>query len=100
MLTVRTFADAPHGSPTRLRRVRHATRLRNTHDPRALLSLIDAVAAGKLLDVAPSWLLGLARQGQIPHYQLGAYVRFDVCELKGWLEKHRVISISEREASR
>jgi len=96
MLTVRTLTNARHGAPTRLQQVRHAIRLRNTHDPRALLSLIDADAAGRLLSVSPSWLLGLARLGQIPHYQLGAYVRFDVCELKRWLEQHRGISISDQ----
>jgi len=95
MLTVRTLTHAPHGAPARLRQVRHAIRLRNTHDPHALLSLIDAATAGRLLSVSPAWLLGLARRGQIPHYQLGAYVRFDVCELKGWLEQHRSAPISQ-----
>jgi excisionase family DNA binding protein len=100
VITVRTLTRAPHGAPTRLRQVRHAIRLRNTHDPHALLSLIDAATAGRLLSVSPSWLLGLARRGQIPHYQLGAYVRFDVRELKGWLERHRSAATSGAEQTR
>jgi excisionase family DNA binding protein len=95
MLTVRTLTRTPHGAPARLLQVRHAIRLRNTHDPQALLSLIDAATAGRLLSVSPSWLLGLARRGQIPHYQLGVYVRFDVCELKRWLEQHRRTAVPE-----
>jgi hypothetical protein len=32
--------------------------------------------------------MALARGGQIPHYQLGAYIRFDAYELRVWLERH------------
>lgn len=40
--------------------------------------LLDAVAAAKVLDVKPSWLLQRAREGRIHHVKLGKYIRFDV----------------------
>jgi len=89
MVTVRTLTVTAHGARTRYPQVRHATRLRKVHDPYELLSLIDPISAGRLMAVSPSWLLALARKGDIPHYQLGAYVRFEVNELKRWLELHR-----------
>lgn len=95
MLTLRTLTSSTHGAPTRYVQVRHATRLRDAHDPSALLSLIDPATAGRLLSVSPAWLLGLARRGEVPHYRLGAYVRFDAYELRKWLERCRSPATSE-----
>ncbi|HEY7891777.1 MAG TPA: helix-turn-helix domain-containing protein [Solirubrobacteraceae bacterium] len=95
MLTLRTLTTPAHGAPMRYTQLRHAARLRNAHDPRALLSLVDAHSAGRLLSVSPAWLLALARAGKIPHYQLGAYVRFDAYELGSWLDGCRRLPARE-----
>lgn len=46
--------------------------------------LLDAKAAGELLNVPASWVLAEARAGRIPHIRLGRYVRFDADELVEW----------------
>lgn len=46
--------------------------------------LINAEAAGKLLDVPASWVLAEARADRIPHVRLGKYVRFEAHELEAW----------------
>lgn len=46
--------------------------------------LIDAKAAGALLDVPSSWVLAEARADRIPHVKLGRYVRFDADQLGVW----------------
>jgi excisionase family DNA binding protein len=38
--------------------------------------LLDAKELGRRLSIKPRTLLSWARQGQIPHYRLGALVRF------------------------
>jgi excisionase family DNA binding protein len=60
------------------------------HDhPRSFTRLIDAKAAGELLDVPYTWLLAQARAGRIPHHRLGHYVRFNPDDLKQWLHETR-----------
>lgn len=46
--------------------------------------LLDAEAAGQLLNVPPSWVLAEARADRIPHVRLGRYVRFSADELTSW----------------
>lgn len=46
--------------------------------------LIDAKAAGELLDVPHTWVLEQARHDRIPHIRLGRYVRFDAEQLLAW----------------
>ena len=46
--------------------------------------LIDAKAAGELLNVPASWVLAEARNDRIPHVRLGRYVRFEARELEAW----------------
>lgn len=46
--------------------------------------LLDARAAGQLLNVPPTWVLAEARADRIPHVRLGRYVRFDADELRDW----------------
>ena len=53
-------------------------------------ALIDAKAAGELLNVPTSWVLAEARANRIPHVRLGRYVRFDAEELLEWCKsQHR-----------
>lgn len=51
-------------------------------------TLIDAKAAGELLDVPHTWLLQEARHDRVPHIRLGRYVRFDPDQLLAWA-RHR-----------
>ena len=44
--------------------------------------LSDANRAARLLNVKASWLLQRAREGRIPHYRIGKYIRFDVHEIR------------------
>jgi hypothetical protein len=62
---------------------RLADRLAEQSPPDALL---DAKAAGLLLNVPASWLLQEARAERVPHVRLGRYVRFDRDELAAWRE--------------
>src|SRR5262249_46213386 len=49
--------------------------------------LIDAEAAGDLLNVPHTWILEQARHDRIPHVRLGRYVRFDADALLAWARK-------------
>jgi excisionase family DNA binding protein len=62
---------------------------RRISDQRTVAPLIDAKAAGRLLGVPHTWLLAQARAGRIPHHRLGHYVRFDVEDLRQWLQETR-----------
>lgn len=64
---------------------RASTRLRS----RADCELIDAGAAGEMLNVPKTWVLAEARAGRIPHVRLGRYVRFEPEELRVWWKIHR-----------
>ena len=52
--------------------------------------LMDARAAAELLGVPSSWLLMAARDGRVPHHRIGRYVRFDLDELRAWLDETRI----------
>ncbi|MCU1677892.1 MAG: hypothetical protein JWM93_2650 [Frankiales bacterium] len=52
-------------------------------DPRPLVNTETAAA---FVDVAPSWLASQARNGLAPCRRLGKYVRFDLVELRAWID--------------
>lgn len=62
-------------------------RLRDQHKPSH--ELLDAAAAGELLNVPKSWVLAEARAGRIPHVRLGRYVRFEPDALRAWWRDRR-----------
>ena len=44
-------------------------------------------AMAKRLDVPESWLYSTTRTGEIPHYKVGKYVKFDVSKVMEWIRK-------------
>lgn len=64
-------------------------RARRITEQRTFTPLVDAKAAGRLLGVPHTWLLAQARAGRIPHHRLGHYVRFDIDDLRQWLDETR-----------
>jgi excisionase family DNA binding protein len=44
-------------------------------------------AMAKRLDVPESWLYSRTRTGEIPHYKVGKYVKFDVSKVMEWIRK-------------
>lgn len=44
-------------------------------------------AMAKRLDVPESWLYSRTRTGEIPHYKIGKYVRFDPEEVMAWIRE-------------
>lgn len=76
------------GDPSR--RAGSLRRTRSVRDGRPFTPLIDAKAAGALLDVPYTWLLAQARAGRVPHHRLGHYVRFDPADLREWLKDTRI----------
>ena len=61
--------------------------------------LLDAEQAGELLNVPPSWLMGMARKRAVPHVKLGHYTRFNRDELLAWLDG-RTVGPRRRAAAR
>lgn len=49
--------------------------------------LVDTAGAADLLGVPESWLAARARNGEAPCRRLGKYVRFDVTELRSWIDR-------------
>jgi excisionase family DNA binding protein len=68
------------------------------NEPGAFSRLIDARAASRLLGVPHTWVLEQARAGRIPHHRLGHYVRFDVEDLKRWLQERHTGTTAGRRA--
>jgi excisionase family DNA binding protein len=52
-------------------------------------SYVDIRAVERLTALPRSWLYAKAAAGEIPHLKLGKYLRFDLQEVKTWLERHR-----------
>jgi excisionase family DNA binding protein len=52
-------------------------------------ALADAVEAAKFLRKGRNSIYILAREGKIPHYRVGNSIRFDLNELRAWLESNR-----------
>lgn len=53
---------------------------------RAVPALVDTAAAADALGVPESWLAARARNGEAPCRRLGKYVRFDLVELRAWID--------------
>lgn len=52
-------------------------------------SYVDIRAVERLTGLPRSWLYAKAAAGEIPHLKVGKYLRFDLQEVKAWLERHR-----------
>lgn len=52
--------------------------------------LVGAEVLAQLLDVEVGYLRRLVTERQIPHFKIGRHVRFDLGDVKGWLEAYRV----------
>ena len=50
--------------------------------------LLTADEVAQYLQCSVSWVRRLAGRGQIPHYRLGALLRFRQSELERWLAAH------------
>jgi excisionase family DNA binding protein len=51
--------------------------------------LVDSVEAAMFLRKGRNSVYILAREGKIPHYRVGGSVRFDLDELRAWLQENR-----------
>jgi excisionase family DNA binding protein len=51
--------------------------------------LLNIEELSKLLNLPKSWIYERTRRGEIPHRKLGKYLRFDIQEIKIWLEQHQ-----------
>jgi excisionase family DNA binding protein len=47
-------------------------------------------AAAEYLSLTPKAVRRMIERGDIPHYRVGARLRFDVTDLDAWMRKHRV----------
>ncbi len=48
-------------------------------------------AMAKRLDVPASWIYSRTRTGEIPHYKVGKYVKFNVEEVMDWLKSRQKV---------
>jgi hypothetical protein len=55
-------------------------------EARATHALVDTATAADVLGVPESWLAARARNGEAPCRRLGKYVRFDLTELRAWID--------------
>lgn len=53
---------------------------------RTIRPLVDTAEAASILGVPESWLAARARNGEAPCRRLGKYVRFDLAELRAWID--------------
>ena len=51
--------------------------------------LLTVAEAAEFLNLGRNNVYIAAREGRIPSYKIGAAVRFDVAELRAWLETNR-----------
>lgn len=51
--------------------------------------LLNVEQVAELLNVKRSWVYDKVYQGQLPHYKLGALLRFDEQEIMRWLEGNK-----------
>jgi hypothetical protein len=49
-------------------------------------ALVDSKTVGLELGVPHTWVEAQARAGAIPHIRLGHYVRYDLAEVRRWVE--------------
>ena len=50
-------------------------------------NLIGIKEMAKKLDLPASWLYSRTRTGEIPHYKIGKYVKFDETEIWDWIKR-------------
>jgi len=50
-------------------------------------NLIGIKAMAEKLDLPVSWLYSRTRTGEIPHYKIGKYVKFNESEVMEWIRK-------------
>lgn len=55
-------------------------------EDRSARRLVDVAEASAFLGVPESWLAARARNGEAPCRRLGKYVRFDLVELRAWID--------------
>jgi hypothetical protein len=63
-----------------------AGRLADLVEAHLVHALVDTARAADVLGVPESWLAARARNGEAPCRRLGKYVRFDVAELRAWID--------------
>lgn len=51
--------------------------------------LLNAVQAAEFLGISLNTLYIWTRDGRVPHFKIGVAVRFDVEDLRRWLEANR-----------
>ncbi len=49
-------------------------------------NLIGIKTMAAMLDVPESWIYSRTRTGEIPHYKVGKYVKFNESEVMEWLK--------------
>jgi len=49
-------------------------------------NLIGIKTMAEILDVPESWIYSRTRTGEIPHYKVGKYVKFNESEVMEWLK--------------
>jgi excisionase family DNA binding protein len=49
-------------------------------------NLIGIKTMAEMLDVPESWIYSRTRTGEIPHYKVGKYVKFNESEVMEWLK--------------
>jgi excisionase family DNA binding protein len=57
---------------------------------RAFPTLVDIAGIAALLGVDVRFVRWLVTERHIPYVKVGRYVRFDVAEVAGWLDRQRV----------
>ena len=58
--------------------------------------LLTAAEAAEILAVPESWVREHARQGRLPHLQLGHYVRFKRQSLLAWIDAEETTTPTRR----
>jgi len=59
-------------------------------------SLVDIKRLAEILGVRPATIYGWVHDGYVPHYKLGALVRFSLEDVKQWLKDKRRAGRKER----
>ena len=51
--------------------------------------LLTAEEAARWLNISPRTLWGLTASGDLPHLRIGRLVRYDVADLKAWIQARK-----------
>jgi putative molybdopterin biosynthesis protein len=65
-----------------------------TVDSNTIQKLIGPDELAEALSISKAGVYRLVERGIIPHYKVGRCLRFDVADIKNYLEKNRVGSIN------